>query len=166
MLWRGARSSLPLPGLGQNNPGKVKAPFSSCLCGIGRSWMSPLSWDTPYMCTSSYLIVCQQLWDKWISTLASPSLLFPWGKQREFGRITHTLQKSQMLPWDPAGVVVQCLFCSSQPLSGPPTETLLSLSFLREAQENTAGFNQKCFQGKPEPIWLHHVGKNGPLLRN
>lgn len=62
MLWRGAGSLLPLPGLGQNTPGKVKAPFSSCLCG--RSWVSPLSWDTPHMCTSSYWIVCQQLWDK------------------------------------------------------------------------------------------------------
>lgn len=40
--------------------------------------------------------------------------------------------------------VMQCMFCSSQPLSGPPTETLLSLLFLREAQDSTAGFNQKC----------------------
>lgn len=64
MLWRGAQRLLPLPGLGQNTSGKVKAPFSSCLCGIGRSWVSPLPWDTPYKYTSSCLTVCQQLRDK------------------------------------------------------------------------------------------------------
>lgn len=58
MLWRGAQCLLPLPGLGQNTPSKAKAPFSSCLCGTGGFWVSPLPWDTPYMSTSSCLIVC------------------------------------------------------------------------------------------------------------
>lgn len=173
MLWRGAWSLLPRPGLGQNTPGKVKASFSSCLCGIGRSWVSLLSWDTPHMHTSSYSIVCQQLWGKSISTFAWPSLLSPWGKQSLAGLCTPSKNPTRYLCCHRilqerigAVQVMQCLFCSSQPLSGPPTETLLSLFFPRETQESTAGFNQKSFQGKPEPIWLDHVGRNGPLLQN
>lgn len=139
MLWRGAQSLLPLPGLGQNTPGKVKAPFSICLCGIGRSWESPLPWDTPYMCTSSYLIVCQQLWDKSISTLAWPSLLSSWEKQSLAGLCTPSKNPKWYLCCHGSckrGLEqCRCLLCSSQSLSGPPTKTLLSLFFLREAQE-------------------------------
>lgn len=54
-------------------------------------------------------------------------------RETEFGRIMHTLQKSQTVPLLPQGParedrnseVMQCLLCSTQPLAAPPTETLL-----------------------------------------
>lgn len=153
MLWRGAQSLLPLPGLGQNTPGKVKAPFSICLCGVGRSWESPLPWDTPYMCTSSYLIVCQHLWDKSIATLAWPSLLSSWEKQSLAGLCTPSKNPKWYLCCH--GILQERIGAVQVPALLLPvlvwsTHKNSAESLLPEGSTgDTVGFNQKCFQGKP-----------------
>lgn len=62
-----------------------------------------LAWDTPYMCTSSYLFASSSGTNRSLQLLDPPCFL-PEGNKK-FGRIMNTLQKSQMLPllqWDPA----------------------------------------------------------------
>lgn len=155
------------PWVMTKHPGRIRSPFSNWVCGSGRSWVYNrlLPCDTPHMCMSRYLIICQKVWDKLISTFAWLSLLWRGKTKVCLAGLCTPSKTVSLLPWGPAkedhtGHAVPALLHSSLPWF-----THRGFAEECEAQEKCCTLSSKILPGQALAYWNRPYRQSRPGQR-